>query len=89
MVAEYIQIGQWIDIGGPVVDLVDLALLEVVVDVPELHFGSLRLGGAAKVTLAELPDLEIDLDGMQQLNGLFVNGMRHLPCRYTPVRMNT
>jgi|APSaa5957512535_1039671.scaffolds.fasta_scaffold10786_3 methyl-branched lipid omega-hydroxylase len=41
-----------------------------------------------KVLFETLPDLEIDLDGMQQLNGLFVNGMRHLPCRYTPVRMD-
>ena len=32
--------------------------------------------------------LEIDLDGMQQINGLFINGMRHLPCRYTPVKMD-
>jgi len=34
VVAEYIQVGQWLKIGGPVVDLVDLSLLEVVVDVP-------------------------------------------------------
>ena len=25
---------------------------------------------------------------MQQINGFFINGMRHLPCRYTPVRMD-
>ena len=34
-----------------------------------------------------LPDLEIDIDGMKPLNGLFINGMRSLPCRFTPVRL--
>ena len=35
-----------------------------------------------------LPDLEIDLDGMRPLDGLFINGVRRLPCRFTPTRMD-
>jgi membrane fusion protein (multidrug efflux system) len=60
VVAEHIQVGQWMDVGGPVVDLVDLAELEVVVDVPEREFARLVVGGPAVVTFGALPEVEIE-----------------------------
>jgi cytochrome P450 len=51
-----------------------------------MHLARREMYHFYKVLFETLPDLEIDLDGMQQLNALFINGMRRLPCRYTPVR---
>jgi cytochrome P450 len=53
-----------------------------------MHLARREMYHFYKVLFETLPDLEIDLDGMQQLNALFINGMRRLPCRYTPVRMD-
>ena len=53
-----------------------------------MHLARREMYHFFKVLFETLPDLEIDLDNMQQINGLFINGMRHLPCRYTPVRMD-
>ncbi len=53
-----------------------------------MHFARREMYHFFKVLFETLPDLEIDLEGMQQINGLFINGMRHLPCRYTPVRID-
>jgi len=54
-----------------------------------MHLARREMYHFFKVLFETLPDLEIDLDGMQQLNGLFVRGMRSLPCRFSPVRMDT
>ena len=53
-----------------------------------MHLARREMYHFFKVLFETLPDLEIDLDAMQQINGFFINGMRHLPCRYTPVRMD-
>ncbi len=53
-----------------------------------MHLARREMYHLFKVLFETLPDLEIDLDRMQPINGLFINGMRHLPCRYTPVRMD-
>ncbi len=53
-----------------------------------MHLARREMYHFFKVLFETLPDLEIDLDGMQQINALFINGMRRLPCRYTPVRMD-
>ncbi|MDE0419180.1 MAG: cytochrome P450 [bacterium] len=53
-----------------------------------IHLARREMYHLFKVLFETLPDLDVDLDGMQEINGLFINGMRHLPCRYTPVRMN-
>lgn len=53
-----------------------------------IHLARREMYHLFKVLFETLPDLEVDLDGMQEINGLFINGMRHLPCRYTLVRMN-
>ena len=52
-----------------------------------IHLARREMYHFFKVLFETLPDLEIDLDGMRQINGLFINGMRSLPCRFTPVRM--
>ena len=53
-----------------------------------MHFARREMYHFFRVLFETLPDLEIDLDGMQPLDGLFIRGMHHLPCHFTPVRMD-
>lgn len=59
VVAEHCQIGAWLAVGAPVVEMIDAGDLEVVVDVPERYFASTRRGAQARVRFASLPGLEI------------------------------
>jgi membrane fusion protein (multidrug efflux system) len=60
VVAEHCQVGAWLAVGSPVVEMIDLDALEVVVDIPERHYAGTRLGATAQVTFSALPDLRID-----------------------------
>ena len=51
-----------------------------------MHMARREMYHFFKELFATLPDLEIDLDAMVPINGMFINGMRSLPCRFTPVR---
>lgn len=53
-----------------------------------MHLARREMYHFFKILFETLPDIEVDLDGMQEINAFFINGMRHLPCRYTPVRMD-
>jgi len=59
VVAERTEVGQWLAIGGPVVELLKIDEVEIRVDVPERHFASLRPGAAATVTFESLPGFEV------------------------------
>ena len=56
--AEHTQVGQWIQPGGPVVTLVDIARIRVTVDVPERHAVALRPGARVQVAITSLPHLQ-------------------------------
>lgn len=60
VVSEKTEIGQWITVGGPVVELISLADLEVYVDVPERYFASLNPKAKAQVTVDAIPGLAIE-----------------------------
>ncbi len=60
VVRERTEVGEWMDVGGPVVEMVDLERPEVVVAVPERYFRLLRVGEPARVAFEALPGLEID-----------------------------
>ncbi len=57
---EHVQIGEWLDVGNPVVELISLDTLEVRLEVPERHFGGLVIGAKAQVRFDALPGFEID-----------------------------
>ncbi len=40
-----------------------------------------------KLLFTTLPDLEVDTDAMRPITGMFINGMRSLPCTYSPIRL--
>jgi len=60
VVSEQTEVGQWLTVGGPVVELLSLDDLEVHVDVPERYFSLLNPGGAAKVSFDAVADLTLD-----------------------------
>jgi len=47
--AEYTQVGEWINVGGPVVDLVSLGKIKISVDVPERYAVMIAPQGEVKV----------------------------------------
>jgi RND family efflux transporter MFP subunit len=58
--AERTDLGQWIEIGGPVVELMSLEELEVRVEVPERYFRNMKRNGTAAVTFDSLPGVEVE-----------------------------
>lgn len=59
VVAERTAVGQWLGVGEPAAEMVDLADLEVTVEVPERDLGGLRPGVAVAITFEAFPGLEV------------------------------
>ncbi len=55
VVTEHTEVGQWLDQGDPVVELLDLSTVEVTVPVPERYIAEVRRGEAASLSLDALP----------------------------------
>jgi RND family efflux transporter MFP subunit len=59
VVARHLEVGEWVEAGGEVAELVDLDDLEVAVDAPEDYYRQIRLGDPAEVRFAAAPGLEL------------------------------
>jgi RND family efflux transporter MFP subunit len=59
VVREHTAEGEWLAIGDPAVEMVDLGDLEVTVEVPESYYSGLAAGGSAQVVFASLGDYEV------------------------------
>ncbi len=59
VVRKRVELGEWLDLGGDVMDLVALAELDVRVDVPERYFDDLAPGGEATVRFEAIPELAL------------------------------
>ncbi len=59
VVAEHVAVGEWLDVGGAVVEMVATDELEVVTALPERYFHSVYLGMAATVTFEAVPGLRV------------------------------
>ncbi len=55
---ERTEVGQWIEAGGPVVELLALDTVEIRVEVPERYYASVRTGSRATITVDSLPGFE-------------------------------
>lgn len=53
--SKHTELGQWVGVGGPVVELLSLEDLDILVNVPEQHLRVLRVGGPASVRFETLP----------------------------------
>ncbi len=60
VVAKRTEVGQWMPVGGPVVEMVSLDRLEVRVEVPERFYSRLDRGIKAQVTFEALPELQVE-----------------------------
>ena len=52
-----VDVGEWVAVGTPVFEMVDLSRIRITVDLPECYYGHLARGGTAGVTRATEPDL--------------------------------
>lgn len=59
VVREHAAEGEWLGIGDPVAEMVDLGDLEVTVEVPESFYSGLAAGGEARVLFASLGGYEV------------------------------
>jgi RND family efflux transporter MFP subunit len=58
--AKLTDLGEWVSLGGPVVEMVAMGRLEVRVEVPERYFDELQPGVIATVHIEALPGLVLD-----------------------------
>lgn len=54
VVRRYVEVGQWVSEGGPVVELIDLERVRVVVPVPERYVRAISVGDRANVEIDAL-----------------------------------
>lgn len=51
-VAQLTQIGEWVNPGTAVYEMVDLAVIKVTVDLPERHFGQVAIGSEVSIKVS-------------------------------------
>ncbi len=51
-VRKLVDVGEWVNPGTPVYELVDLTTVKVVVDLPEKYFGHVELGSTVSITVS-------------------------------------
>jgi len=59
VVDKLTEVGQWITLGGPVVEMVALDDIEVRVEVPERYYAMLATGSEVEVKFEALPEMEV------------------------------
>ena len=60
VVRENTQVGEWLEAGGAVVELLSLERLEVSLDLPERYFAALRMKTPVRISFESLPGIEFD-----------------------------
>ncbi len=60
VVRENTQVGEWLEAGGSVVELLSLERLEVSLDLPERYFAALRMKTPVRISFESLPGIEFD-----------------------------
>ena len=48
-VKQLVDVGEWVQVGSPVYEMVDLSRIKVTVDLPEKHFGHVELGSQVQI----------------------------------------
>jgi RND family efflux transporter MFP subunit len=51
-VKQLVQIGEWVNPGTPVYEMVDLSVVKVTVDLPERHFGHVEVGSLVSIFIS-------------------------------------
>jgi RND family efflux transporter MFP subunit len=58
VIKEFTEVGQWIEAGGPIVELVDLSRVQVEVPLPERYVGEIKVGASVTATFDSLRGLQ-------------------------------
>lgn len=58
VIEERVGVGEWVTAGGPVAEVVDVANLDVTVEIPERYFADIQRGSAARVEIPSLGRFE-------------------------------
>ncbi|MDH3214678.1 MAG: efflux RND transporter periplasmic adaptor subunit [Candidatus Krumholzibacteria bacterium] len=51
-IRELIQVGEWVNPGTPVYEIVDLSVVKVTLDLPERHFGHVSIGSLVSIMVS-------------------------------------
>ncbi len=63
-VSKLVDVGEWVEAGTPVYEMVDLAVVKVTVDLPERQFGQVEIGSPVTITrTTSMAPLRGDGDG--------------------------
>ena len=57
---EHTEIGQWVNEGGPIVELVDISSLKIKVDVPERHISNISMNDSVELSFDALENKRIE-----------------------------
>ncbi|MEM7007931.1 MAG: efflux RND transporter periplasmic adaptor subunit [Thermodesulfobacteriota bacterium] len=57
---EFTEVGQWVQKGGPVVELIDIDIAEIKIDMPERYVSQIKKGLKVNVNFDALPDVNIE-----------------------------
>lgn len=60
IVAEHVDVGEWLDVGDAVVEMVSLDDLEVVTALPEHYFERVKVGNPVRISFEALPGLVVE-----------------------------
>lgn len=60
IVAEHVDVGEWVGVGDAVMEMVSVNDLEVVCAVPERYFAAIERGDTVRVSFEALPHLELE-----------------------------
>ena len=58
IIKEHTEVGQWVEKGGPVVEMVDLSHVQVEVPLPERYVNEVNLGDSVAVSFDAVPSVE-------------------------------
>jgi RND family efflux transporter MFP subunit len=58
--SERTEVGQWIEEGGPVVELIDIDTIEITVDAPERYVSQIKSGDEVEVNFDALPNAKLE-----------------------------
>jgi len=56
---EFTEVGQWVQKGGPVLELIDIEVAEINIDMPERYITKVNTGLKVRVNFDALPDLKL------------------------------
>lgn len=60
VVNKHTEVGQWVQEGGPVVELIETERLKIIIELPESYVSKLNKNDKVLLTFDALPDLKLD-----------------------------